>query len=214
MDYEEIQHEELISWNLSDENIKKEKAQREKIRYPLIAKRLNLNLLDTQEMVVYDIGAGPLGGVSSVIPAKKIIRIDPLAEEYRKAYAIDDSYLAYEAEELDARLSEADLIIITNALDHFRDPDHFLADLKQFGKPGVYFAHAHAIDNAVTHPHPAHQWNVNPTMIKDALETDFEMVWNYDYEHDGARYGWVPYEGKVGQPAFYQLWRKVTGYKT
>lgn len=212
MNYDEIQAAELASWNITEEGTRKEKAQREKARYPMMRKLMGLESLDTGDMVVYDIGAGPLGGVSSVVPARRVVRVDPLADGYRKAYAIDDSYLACEAESLDSRLREADLIIVTNALDHFRDPDHFLADLREYGKPGVYFAHAHAIDNADTHPHPAHQWNVNPSSMHQALGQTFELVWNYDFIHDGARYGWVPYKGKIGQPAMYQLWRKAVGY--
>lgn len=211
--YDEIQDIELSTWNIADPAVRKEKQQRERIRYPYIRKLMGLESLDTSQMTVYDIGAGPLGGVSTVIPAKKIVRVDPLADRYKEAYDLESGYLARKAEDLNETLADADLVVVTNALDHFEDPNHFLKDLVEFGKGGMYFAHAHAVNNAITHPHEAHQWNVCPQFMKTALEFDFELVWNYDYDHDGARYGWVNYQGVVGQPAFYQLWRKVTGYK-
>lgn len=205
MDYNAIQAEEARTWLIEDPKERKEKAQRELIRYPLLKKQMGLDYLDTSDMEVWDIGAGPLGGVSSLLRARKTVRIDPLADEYKRFFPCY-GYEATKAEDLKARLAIPDLVIVTNALDHMENPAKFLQDIVQHTRPSTYFAHSHAIDNAITHPHDAHQHNVNPQMVKEALSEDFELVWNLDYEHDGTTYGWRK------QPSFHQLWRKVTGY--
>lgn len=212
MKYIDIQKIEASTWNLEDEAKRKEKAQREKIRYPRMAKQMGLKYLDTTEMTVFDIGAGPLGGVSSVIQCGRRICFDPLMSEYAKFYDVSD-YEGVQGEHLNERLSEADLIIVTNALDHFEDPKVFLESLKKHMKGGAYFAHFHAIDNALTHPHEAHEHNINEKFVHDVLDTDFETVWELTFKEDGLRYAWTPYNGKVGQPAFCTLFRRTTNYK-
>lgn len=207
--YKQIQENELATWNIPDDLTRHEKAQRETCRYPMMAKQMGLHYIDTSNMLIYDCGAGPLGGVSSVIPSRAVVRVDPLAKEYAK-YFDTQTYITTQAEELGQRLSIPDLIIVTNALDHFENPIAFLAHLVKYMRPGTFFAHYHAINNALTHPHEAHQWNVNPELIHSVLDTDFETVWELKYPE--VRYGWVNYQGKVGQPAFCGLFRKTTGY--
>ncbi len=206
IDFKHTQEEEAKTWLIEDEEVRNDKASREVIRYPLLKKQMGLNYLDTSKMVVWDIGAGPLGGVSSVINCLKAVRLEPLTDEYSKFYPLNN-YKSAKAEDLKEALGLPELIIITNALDHFEDPEGFLADLAKYMKPGAYFAHLHAINNAITHPHDAHAHNVNPEIFKWHLENDFECVWYEDYLNDGLTYGWRK------QPAFSGLYRKVTGYK-
>jgi hypothetical protein len=208
--YQEIQAEEARTWLIEDPVARAEKAQRERARYPLLARQMGLHHIDTSRMEVWDIGAGPLGGVSSVIPCFGRMCFDPLKEQYKKYYPMD-KYSGEPAEELREKLEVPDLIIITNALDHFQDPCNFLTDLAIYMKPGAYFAHLHSINNAYTHPHEAHEHSLTPEFIHDRLDQDFETVWELVYPE--LRYGWVPYQGKVGQPAFCGLFRKTTGYK-
>lgn len=203
--YEDIQKAELDSWFSSDPNIEADKKQREVVRYPLLKKQMGLDHLDTSKMIVYDIGCGPFGGVSSVLNTDLTVRIDPLMEDYQKHYNTYNGR-AMKAEDLKDDLSVADLIIVTNAMDHFENPERFLKDLCAFMKPGAYFAHLHAIDNAYSHPHEAHAQNVNPEMFRELLDKDFELCWYLDYIRDGLTYGWRK------QPAFSGLYRKVTGY--
>lgn len=205
--YDQIQEAEAKSWLIDDPIVFRDKKMRETARYPMMAKQMGLNFIDTSWMEVLDIGCGPFGGVSSVIPTKKRQLIDPLGKEYAK---IASEYIAdTKAEEVN--LSQADLVIVTNAMDHFEHPNIFLIKLKKELKPGAYFAHFHAIDNAITHPHEAHEHNINLEMLHSYLDTDFETVWELKYPE--VRYGWVQYNGKVGQPAFCGLYRKTTGYK-
>lgn len=195
--FKQTQEAELVSWFSAED-----KEIRERIRYPLLRKQMGLEHLDTSQMEVWDIGCGPYGGVSSIINCKKIVRVDPLMEEYKKNVPLEGAWIGDKAEDLDERLSSADLIIITNALDHFEDPQHFLRDLCRFGKPGVFFAHVHAINNAYSHPHEAHAQNVYPQMFQEYLQHDFETAW-YD---DTITYGWRH------QKAFSGLYRKCSGY--
>lgn len=199
------QEEEAKSWLIEDEVIRNDKASRETIRYPLLKKQMGLNYLDTSKMVVWDIGAGPLGGVSSILNCKEVLRIEPLTEEYGKYYPMNN-YLDEQAEHLKEKLAIPDLIIVTNAMDHFENPAEFLQDIAHYMKPGAYFAHLHAINNAITHKHEAHAHNVNPELFNQYLTADFECVWYQDYQQDNLTYGWRK------QPAFTGLYRKVTGY--
>lgn len=202
-DFKKTQEAELESWFSSDPKIEKDKRIREIIRYPLLKKQMGLNHLDTSDMVVWDIGCGPYGGVSTLLTAKEIQRFDPLMDEYRKHFPINNGF-NIKAEDLN--VSPADLIIITNAFDHFEDPHYFFKKLVRDMHPGAYFAHLHAIDNAYSHPHKAHAHNVNPEMFNQFLSNTFETVWYMDYNQDGLTYGWRK------QPAFAGLYRKVVGY--
>lgn len=203
-DYSAVQKSEAESWLSPDTSIE-EKLQRETIRYPMMIKQMGLNYLDTSKMYVMDIGASCTGGISSILPSKKRVCVDPLKDEYAKIVDVS-CFLGLKAEELKEKLSEPDLIIVTNALDHFENPHQFLSDVVTYMKGGAYFAHFHAISNHISHPHEAHQWGVTPQMMKEYLWEDFELVWNLDYENDKLVYGWRK------QNAFAQLWRK-TKYK-
>lgn len=206
--YEQIQKAEAKSWLIEDPVIFRDKKLRETARYPMMARQMGLNFIDTSNMVVLDVGAGPFGGVSSTIPSKLTWRVDPLTPQY-STIADTSTYIAQKAE--DASYINADLVIITNALDHLESPKKFLTKIKNEMKPGAYFAQFHAINNAITHPHEAHEHNINVEFLHSIIDTDLETVWELKYPE--VRYGWVHYNGKVGQPAFCGLYRKVTGYK-
>ena len=206
MTYEQIQKEEAATWLIDEPKARKEKAMREWIRYPLLKKQMGLDYLDTSDMVVFDIGCGPLGGVSTVLNCKQRVGIDPLAKEYGKYFNAQGMW-DLQAEELGDKLHDADLIIVTNAMDHFQYPLAFLDGLGKYMKSSAYFAHFHAIDNAISHPHKAHEHNLNPQIFKEYLDRDFETCWYMDFQNDGITYAWLK------QPAFCGLYRKVTGYK-
>lgn len=203
--FEHTQEEELKSWFTDDPKVEKDKRIREIIRYPLLKKQMGLDSLDTSEMLVADVGAGPFNGVSSILNCKVVNRFDPLIAEYAKHYPQHNGF-SIKAEEIATALANYDLIIVTNALDHFEDPRKFLKNLATYMKPGAYFAHLHAIDNAYSHPHEAHANNVNPELFREILHDSFETCWYLDYTIDGLTYGWRK------QPAFSGLYRKVVGY--
>lgn len=201
-DFDKTQQSEADSWLIDDPIVRREKAQRETARYPLLKKQMGLNYIDTSWMTVWDLGAGPLLGVSSVLNCAHIVRVDPLGKEYMK-YFPQTHMLAEKAEDLKERLSQPDLIIVTNALDHFENPTEFLQDLSKYMKYGAFFAHIHAINNAYSHPHEAHVHNVNPEVFKEHLDDAFETVWYMDFQSDGLTYSWRK------QPSFSGLYRKI-----
>jgi 2-polyprenyl-3-methyl-5-hydroxy-6-metoxy-1,4-benzoquinol methylase len=196
--FKQTQAAELDSWKPQED-----KVMREMIRYPLLKKQMGLNYLDTSNMEVWDIGCGALGGVSSVINARKIVRIDPLGDEYAKYYP-QTNMKAIKAEDLKESLIIPDLIIVTNALDHFDKPLEFLQHLSEYMKAGGFVSMLHAINNAYTHQHEAHAHNINPEIIHEYLDKDFEFVWELDFKHDNLVYGWKR------QPAHSFLARKST----
>lgn len=161
-EFEELQKIESGTWCIENDQDRWEKMTRERARYPLMVKQMGLkSCIDTSKMVVWDIGAGPCGGVSSVLPYKKRLRIDPNKEAYSEYYNVSD-YDGTKAEDLQQRLSEPDLIVSTNCIDHFHNPERFLQDLNKYMKYGAYFCHFHAIDNAFQHPHP----HINTTLMR------------------------------------------------
>jgi hypothetical protein len=203
-EFSKLQEIESGTWCIPDKDIRNEKAMREVARYPLMAKQMGLRTcIDTSDMIVFDIGAGPLQGVSSVIPCKRRVPVDPNKGAYSKYFNVSN-YLDTPAERMKTMLAIPDLIISTNCIDHFQNPLDFLHDLKRYMKYGAYFAHYHAIDNAFQHPHPAHKFNLNEDIIKEALYDDFELVWQMNYKDDGLVYGWLK------EKSFCQLWRRTT----
>ena len=208
-DWKKIQIEEAKTWLIEDPIKRQEKLQREIARYPRMAKQMWLNIIDTSNMFIFDIGGGPVG-LSSILPHARRVVIDPLKIEYAKFFNTHYHFGA-KAENLKQLLSDPDLVIVTNALDHFDEPEIFLDDLVEYLKPGAYFAHFHAINNAITHKHKAHEYNFTPEILHNFIDKDFETVWELNYPD--VRYGWKNYNGKVGQPAFCGLYRKVTGYE-
>lgn len=200
---------EAETWLIEDDEKRNEKFQREVCRYPYMARLMGLGYIDTSTMVVVDIGGGPIG-LSSSIPHKKRIVIDPLTDEYKKFYPCLN-HITGIGEELPFEDESIDLVIITNALDHTKEPLKVIREIKRVLKPGYFFAQYHAIDNSITHRHPAHEHSLNPEWLHEQLDDEFETVWELKYPE--VRYGWHFYNGKVGQPAWCGLYRKVTGYK-
>jgi ubiquinone/menaquinone biosynthesis C-methylase UbiE len=202
---ETLVHEEE-SWCIEDAAIRHDKIQRETARYPYMAKLMGLNAIDTSPMDVIDIGGGPVG-LSSILATKSTVVLDPLAAAYKKYFSCLNHIKGF-GEELPFDDDRFDLAIITNALDHTQDPAQVLREVRRVLKRGGYFAQFHAVNNAITHKHDAHEQNVNPEWLHLQIDEAFETVWELRYPE--VRYGWQEYNGKIGQPAFCGLYRKVT----
>lgn len=200
---------EAETWCIENDQERNEKLQRETARYPYMAKLMGLNSIDTSTMDIVDVGGGPVG-LSSILPYKSRIVIDPLTPEYRKYFACINHIYGF-GENLPFANQSVDLVIITNALDHTQDPSKVIQEIKRILKPSGYFAQYHAMYNSITHRHEAHEFSLDPSWLHEKLDTEFETVWELEYPD--VRYGWHMYNGKVGQPAFTGLFRKVTGYK-
>lgn len=200
---------EANSWILDDPVAQAEKLRRERMRHFKLAKDLLLDKLGTETMDVLEVGGGPLP-VSDTIRFRSRTVVDPLSDEYKKIAPCRD-HIAGRAEDM-KYTADFDLAIVTNSLDHVEDPKVAFAKIAKSLRRGGYAAIAGAEDNALTHPHEAHEHNLRADVVLDWAAEEFETVWKLTYAADGYRYGHVLYEGRRGQPAFALLLRKCTGY--
>lgn len=207
--YEQQLLAEADSWCIEDAPRRLEKIQRERIRHYKLVKDLLLDKLDTSVMNVLEVGGGPVP-VIELLECKYKSVIDPLTDEYAKYFSVP-YHKNIKGENLAAK-NHFDLIVCTNALDHVEIPELVVANMIKALKPGGYLALLCAENNAITNPHPAHVHNLVPELIHSYADNFCETVWELNYKNDGYRYGWVNYKGKVGQPAFAMLMRKVVGY--
>lgn len=203
-EFKKGQEFEELSWNLEGDRDKiNEKISREKARYPLLIKQMGLKTcINTSNMYIMDIGCGATGGLSTMLPYKKRVAVDPLMKGYGK-YNDVTGMIDTKAEDLKEKLNEPDLIITTNCVDHFFQPELFLKDLVKYMKYGAYYAHFHAINNHLTHIHPAHKHSVNEMIYDEIFNKDFEKVWYMNYQEDNLTYGWTK------QPSFLALYRRI-----
>lgn len=208
-DYPAQLEAEVETWCMDDPNVRAEKIRRERMRHPKLIRDLLLDRLGTHAMDVLEVGGGPYP-VSDLLPTNRRVVVDPNSDEYRRYYPCPD-HVAGKAE--DMRYDRSfDLAICTNALDHVEDPDEVVRRMSIALAPGGYMALMCAENNALTHPHPAHALNITSDWCHRILDFDYETVWELTFARDGYRYGWVPYEGRRGQPAFALLMRKCVGY--
>jgi len=197
---------------MDDPERQAEKLRRERMRHYGMAKALLLDKLDTSNMCVLEIGGGPLP-LSDILPFKSRIVIDPLSAEYRKIAPCPDHVGQY-AEQFvwEEPLEKFDLAIATNSLDHVQSPLAAAMRIQDAMKPGGYVAILCAENNALTHPHEAHEHNLTADIVESWFCRDYETVWKLTYAADGFRYGWVEHNGRRGQPAFALLMRRCTGF--
>lgn len=210
MKYEDTLKEEVKTWCIEDSLSREEKIRRETIRHPKLIKDLLLDKLDTHNMVIAEVGGGPIP-LSEELQFDSRVVYDPNSDEYKKYWPCPD-HIAMKAEDIVLK-HFYDLIICTNALDHVEKPGLALMQMDHALMPGGFLAIMCAENNALTNPHPCHVHNLTAKWVHSKLDLRFETVWELNYAKDGYRYGWASYEGKVGQPAFAWLGRKVIGYK-
>lgn len=198
------QDEEQKTWNFEGNKQQiQEKLQREKARYYLMAKQMGLTTcIETHKMYLMDIGSSCTGGISTILPYKKRVAVDPLRDEYAKYHDVT-GMIGMRAEDLKERLNEPCCIICSNSIDHFKEPITFLKDLVKYMKYGAYFSIYSAINNHLTHPHPAHFHSLNEAIIEEIFQEDFEIVWKMNYKNDNLVYGWTH------QPSFIYLFRRI-----
>lgn len=200
---------EAKSWIIEDPVARAEKFQRERIRHHGMVRALLLDQLDTTQMDVLEIGGGPMP-LSDLLSFRTRVVVDPLTADYSTVLPCPD-HVALAAEDMSIT-DGFDLAIATNSLDHVHNPERALANTDRALRSGGFMAILCAENNALTNPHPAHEHNLTAAWVHDRLDEDYETVWQLTYADNGFRYGWVPYAGKRGQPAFALLMRKCSGY--
>ncbi len=206
--------EEAKTWCIPDPVARQEKVQRERIRHPKLIRDLLIDQLDTHTMDILEIGGGPVP-LSDLLEFKSRWVVDPCTSFYRQYFPcpdhIDDTIEHHYHDELD---ESADLVICTNALDHIQEDmvPAAIDAIRKILRPGGFAAIMCAENNALTNPHPCHRVNLTAKDVHRMMDYAFETVWELNFARDGYRYGWAYYQGKVGQPAFALLMRKVIGY--
>jgi len=211
MSWEDAQFAEIQTWNIEDEKMRREKIERETARYPKLRRDMGLNLISTHDKTVVEIGGGPVGVIYD-LEAKERIIIEPLTEEYKECFPCPYHINAI-GEEMPLENDSVDVVVIANALDHCKNPSLVIQEVKRVLRPGGWFAISNCIDLAVIHKHPGHKFNLDEFWFHSEIDSDFETVHELTYRKDNYRYGWMSYEGRVGQPAWAGLYRKVTGYQ-
>lgn len=209
-EHDRVLDEEAKTWCIEDPVLRAEKIQREVIRYPKLIRDLLLDRLNTAVMDIIDVGGGPVSLIS-LLPAKSRVVLDPLTDEYKKFFSCPD-HIRGLGENILLDDNSFDLAVCTNALDHVDKPKEVLEEMVRLLRPGGFLALMCAENNALTNPHPAHRHNLTIDHIHQWVDDRFETVWDLTYRQHGYRYGWVPFEGRVGQPAWAVLMRKTVGY--
>lgn len=208
-DYDAQLEAEVGTWCIADPTLRAEKVRRERIRHHKLVRDLLLDRLDTGSMSVLEVGGGPMP-VSDLLPVKSRVVADPNTNSYREFFPCPD-HLSIQVEHLPYE-GIFDLVICTNALDHVEFPKIAIRHMARALAAGGFLAVMCAENNALTHPHPCHSINITADDLHRQLDADFETVWELTFAKDGYRYGWVPYHGRRGQPAFALLLRKCVGY--
>ena len=201
---------ELASWAIADEKKRIEKIEREVVRYPRMRKEMGLDLIDLTTKRVLEIGGGPVGVIASIPCLYKVV-VEPLTNDYRKFWPCP-YHISGVGEELPFKNGTFDVVVITNALDHCNDPARVLKESLRVLRPGGYLAIYNCLWLKYIHKGDYHQISLDEDFFHNHLSDDFEIVHELSWSKDRLRYGWVKYEGKVGQPAIALLARKVTGY--
>lgn len=207
--YEDQLVAEAETWCLTDAAARLEKLERERIRHPKLIRDLLLDQLGTHRMDVLEVGGGP-SPLSDLLEFKTRVVVDPCTPDYKRYFHCPD-HLDMKIEDFDW-LNRFDLVICTNALDHVDDPMQAAHRIDGALRPGGYLAVMCAENNALTNPHPCHAHNLTAATVHRWFDADYETAWELTFREHGYRYGWVPFEGRRGQPAFALLLRKATGY--
>lgn len=209
-EWEQAQEAECGSWLLEDESERLEKIERETARYPKIRKEIGLDRIDLSNKFVVELGGGPVGVIADVKAARKVI-LEPLTNEFKDFYECP-YHVKGVGEAIPFKNNEVDVVVITNALDHCQTPEIVLHEIKRVLRPGGFLAIHNCINLASIHKHPGHRLNLDEDWFHSIIDSDFETVHELTFKKDDLRYGWVKYRGRVGQPAWAGLYRKVSGY--
>lgn len=199
---------EMESWCIGDKTKLYEKYEREVARYPKLIKEGGLNIINLSRKKILEIGSGPIS-ILSHLKGEEIqkVAIDPLVEYYGNYYAkeSDIDWIEGVGEKLPFADSSFDIIISYNSLDHTNNPPKVLSEIRRVLKKNGFLSIHLCVNNKTNNPHKAHNWDLDKGFVRRYLDDIFEVVW----EEDNIRYGWKPYRGKIGQPAYAALFRKV-----
>jgi len=208
--WEDAQEAEKSSWLIKNPIKRKEKVEREIARFPRIRKQMGLHLIDLMDKFVLEIGGGPIGIIADLHCGKKVI-LDPLTEDFKRFWPCP-YHIEGVGEAIPFKGGEVDVVVISNTLDHCQRPENVLEEAERVLRAGGWLAVHSCINLAAVHPHPAHRLSLDEWWFHNIIDEEFETVHELTFARNGLRYGWVSFEGRVSQPAWAGLYRKVVGY--
>ena len=122
--------------------------------------------------VILDIGCGPRGSLEWASMALRRIGVDPLAKEYLRTVVQQHQmeYLDAPAENIPLENGGCDVVFSFNSLDHVKDVDRALSEIKRITRPGGYFLLLVEVNHAPTACEP-HE--LSPKKIVELLKPEF-----------------------------------------
>lgn len=203
-EWEEIQGYELGTWCDKAFGSMQEKLVREIDR-----QREMIVIFDLREYVkeisgtFLDVGCGPYSILNNLYTDANLIGVDPLVGSYIKAghemNAHKVKYIRAKAEELPFDNNVMDLVISTNSIDHFEDPEKGINEMVRVLKPnGLLFLQT-TIDNTINNPHPCHKIDLNSMFIVGLPQVRKMGIVSIKEDFYGYR----------RQLAFYGIFRKI-----
>lgn len=125
--------------------------------------------------VLLDIGCGPRGSLEWAKNARRRIGLDPLADKYLKLGASKHTmeYLSSGAETIPLEDDQCDVIFSFNSLDHVKDIDNTVKEIKRCLAPNGNFLLLVEVNHppTVCEPH-----NLSPKRILDLFGPEFKAL--------------------------------------
>ncbi len=123
--------------------------------------------------VVLDIGCGPRGSLEWASMASRRIGLDPLAQEYLRLGAAQHQmeYVADPSEQIPLQDAECDAVFSFNSLDHVKDVDRTIEEIKRVVRPGGLFLLLVEVNHSPTACEPH---KIIPEKLLDSLRPEFK----------------------------------------
>jgi SAM-dependent methyltransferase len=121
---------------------------------------------------ILDIGCGPRGSLEWASMASRRIGLDPLAKEYLRLGAREHQmeYIDSPAESIPVEDAKCDVVASFNSLDHVKDIDRTLKEIKRITRPGGHFLLLVEVNHPPTDLEP-HQ--LSPRKVVELLTPQF-----------------------------------------
>jgi ubiquinone/menaquinone biosynthesis C-methylase UbiE len=134
---------------------------------------------------IIDIGCGPRGSLEWADMAAERVGLDSLADEYMKLGADKHkmTYVDSGAEAIPFRAAHFDAAFAFNSLDHVRDLERVIAEIKRIVRPGGLFLLITEIGHAPTATEP----QSFSFEIIDRFAPEFAAVWSQAFEIDNSQ---------------------------
>jgi ubiquinone/menaquinone biosynthesis C-methylase UbiE len=121
---------------------------------------------------ILDIGCGPRGSLEWASIASRRIGLDPLAKEYLRLGATQHrmEYIDSPAENIPIEEAKCDAVFSFNSLDHVKDVNRTLKEIKRITRPGGHFLLLVEVNHPPTACEP-HE--LSPKRIVELLKPEF-----------------------------------------